>query len=326
LDRSNTINPAEYDNYDPTPRYLDETRRAAQIMSGAGASTTSDDFPPDRQDSFGDRYRKWGSSPAGVTPLTAPDRPDTFTNRFGNWGSAPVRDSGNPRSPVLRWLQDYKRSEAPDGSSSASAQGAPPATAALQSNWPRKEAALGDQNAAGGPRPDMYPRLQSRRVSSAFPGSTPPDPSQPESPPERAPPLGIFSGEPMPSWTNPLPLADLFGNSKASGSGDWFNFLASIASQNPTQPEPAAQTAGKPERSLGRRIAGQSPAPALDPVGSAASLAPSDDQNFSGGLLGRLVALAGQNPAQLAPQPLDDQLRGFYRDDPVQPWLVRRPR
>lgn len=77
----------------------------------------------------------------------------------------------------------------------------------------------------------MYPRLQSRRVSSALPGSAPLNPSQPASPPERAPPLGIFSGEPMPPRTNPLPLADLFGNSNPPGNSDWFNFLAGIASQ-----------------------------------------------------------------------------------------------
>ena len=27
-----------------------------------------------------------------------------------------------------------------------------------------------------------------------------------------------------------------------------------------------------------------------------------------------------------APPPLDDDLRGFYRDDPVQPWFVQRQR
>jgi hypothetical protein len=37
----------------------------------------------------------------------------------------------------------------------------------------------------------------------------------------------------LPPRTNPLPLADLFGNSNASGDGDWFNFLSGIASRRP---------------------------------------------------------------------------------------------
>jgi len=60
-----------------------------------------------------------------------------------------------------------------------------------------------------------------------------------------------------------------------------------------------------------------------------APLAPSENANFSGGLLGRLTALAGldpQDPTRLAPPPLDDQLRGFYRDDPVQPWFAQLQR
>jgi hypothetical protein len=59
----------------------------------------------------------------------------------------------------------------------------------------------------------------------------------------------------------------------------------------------------------------------------AATLAPSDDSNFSGGLLGRLMAIAGINPRdpnQLAPSPQDDGLRAFYRDDPAQPWTLQR--
>jgi hypothetical protein len=331
LNDTTTINPAGYDNYDPTPRYLDETRRAAQIMSGAGASTTFGGLPSDPLDSFSDRFGKWGSSPAGITPLAAPDRPASFNNRFGNWGSAPADDFGNPRSPVLRWLQNYRRSEVPDGSSSTSAQGAPTATPALQPNFPSEELALSDRskNVPGGPRTDTYPRLQSRRVGSAFPGVTPLNPNQPAPPPERAPPLGIFSGKPVSQGLLPPSVWGLSDHSDPSGDNDWFNFLAGIASQNPTQPEPAPQTAGKPEQSLGRRIVGQSQAPALDQGASAAPLAPSGDQNFSGGLLGRFAALAAidpQNPTQPAPPPLDHQLRGFYRDDPVQPWFVQRQR
>jgi len=74
---------------------------------------------------------------------------------------------------------------------------------------------------------------------------------------------------------------------------------------------------------LKRLNAKLSPASATDPSAPAAPLVPSDDANFSGGLLGRLMAVAGidpQNPDRYATPPQDDELRTFYRDDPVQPW------
>jgi hypothetical protein len=69
------------------------------------------------------------------------------------------------------------------------------------------------------------------------------------------------------------------------------------------------------------------PASAADSSAPAAPLVPSDDPNFPGGLLGRLMAVAGVdplNPNQLAPPPQDDELRAFYRDDPAQPWTLQR--
>jgi hypothetical protein len=118
-------------------------------------------------------------------------------------------------------------------------------------------------------------------------------------------------GKPMPSWITPLPLGGLLNNSNASGNNDWFNFLAGLALQNPTRSAPLPpQSGGKPERSLGRRIVDPSQASAVDTRAPAAPLAPSDDPNFSGGLLGRFAALAGvdpQNPNQPAPPPLDDE-------------------
>ena len=83
---------------------------------------------PDRQDPFGDRYGKWGSSPARNAPLPGLDHSDTFGNRFGNWGSVPAGRFGDTGSAALRELQ--RRSAAPDGSPSTSAQGAVPATPA----------------------------------------------------------------------------------------------------------------------------------------------------------------------------------------------------
>ena len=182
-------------------------------------------------------------------------------------GSAPAAGSGNPRSPVLHALQNYKRSAAPDGPASTSAHGAPPATPAFQSDITVKRDVpvlgkfIGDRlvTPAGAaspsgptlsgpaspnltsrksrfgrsvgkyarwPRPDNYPRLRSRRVSSAFPGITPLDLDRP-TPPERAPPLGIFSGKPMSMWPF-APLGGLPDNFDASGKsrGNWFTSLA----------------------------------------------------------------------------------------------------
>jgi hypothetical protein len=54
---------------------------------------------------------------------------------------------------------------------------------------------------------------------------------------------------------------------------------------------------------------------------------PSDDSNFSGGLLGRLAERMGvdpQNPDKLAPPPQDNELRAFYRDNLAQPWTLQR--
>jgi hypothetical protein len=71
---------------------------------------------------FDERFGKWGSSPPrAVMPLSAGD-PESFDNRFGNWVSAPVGESGDTRSPVLRALEKYKRSAAPDAPVPTSAQ------------------------------------------------------------------------------------------------------------------------------------------------------------------------------------------------------------
>jgi hypothetical protein len=192
-------------------------------------------------------------------------------------------------------------------------------------NFPSEESGFGDRSEStpGAPRPDTYPQL--RRVSSAFTGIAPPELNGPVPPPERAPLIGIFSGKPMSFSPFPLPLGGLRDNSDRPGDGNLFDFLASLASgSQPPAPPPSA--GGMPVRTLGRSIVDQPQASASDTGEPAAPLAPSDDANFSGGLLGRLAALAGldpRNPTQLAPPPLDDELRGFYGDNPVQPWFVQ---
>jgi hypothetical protein len=160
----------------------------------------------------------------------------------GNGSPFPAAGSGDSGSPVLRALEKYRRSAAPDGLAPTSAQGVLPATPASQPYtagtggvlgkflldslitpaeaasppaqgaplltpyFPGQASTIGDRsgNAAGAPKPDIYP--QPRRISSAYPGMTPPDPDQPMPPSQPARPLGIFTGKPMPSWTTPPPL------------------------------------------------------------------------------------------------------------------------
>jgi hypothetical protein len=76
-----------------------------------------------------------------------------------------------------------------------------------------------------------------------------------------------------------------------------------------------------------RLDANQSRASAIDANAPAAPFVPSDDSNFSGGLLGRMAALMGvdpQNPNQFALPPLADGLREFYRNDPMQRFVQRQ--
>jgi hypothetical protein len=98
LNKKNTIDPAEYDRYDPRPRYLDGTGRVAQIMSGPSTGAAPGGLPPDQLNPIGDRFGKWGYSPTGVPPLAPSDGPEPFDNRYGNWGSVPAGSFGGARS------------------------------------------------------------------------------------------------------------------------------------------------------------------------------------------------------------------------------------
>jgi hypothetical protein len=64
----------------------------------------------------------------------------------------------------------------------------------------------------------------------------------------------------------------------------------------------------------------------IDAGAPVVTIAPSDRPYSPGGQPGLLAALAGidpRHPNQFASPPLDDVLRSFYRDDPVQPWFVQ---
>jgi hypothetical protein len=84
-----------------------------------------------------------------------------------------------------------------------------------------------------------------------------------------------------------------------------------------------------PVRSLSR-VSGNSPsASVFDPGAPTAQFALPDSLNSSSSHATWIAAMAGidpQNLAQATPSPQADQLSGFYRDDPLQPWFVQRQR
>jgi hypothetical protein len=145
----NLINPSAFwDQQGPVepipnpPAYLQEYQKYLQTLgrnatNGFGNAPDVANAPAmpfvqqgvpssDHQDPFGGRFGNWGSSPARILPLPS-DRP--FDNRFGNWGSAPAGDPSDGNSPLLRALEKYRRSAAPDGSVSVAVapSSAPPA-------------------------------------------------------------------------------------------------------------------------------------------------------------------------------------------------------
>jgi hypothetical protein len=234
--------------------------------------------------SFDNRFGKWASSPAGTAVPPGSGDPESLNGRFGNWASVPVGELGDTRSPVLRALEKYGTSAAPDGPVSTSAQGLP-ATSAFRPagaggvlgkfvedgvitpagtvssslpvlpgltapNFANEESAFdgGSGNASGRPRPATYQQL--RRVSSAFPGVTPRDPEQLGTTPEPAPLLGIFGGEPI----FPLPHAvwGLPDRSSALPRGALSDFMAGLSRKNSAELPPDNDPGGFDRDERGR--------------------------------------------------------------------------
>jgi hypothetical protein len=201
----NVINPTEFWNNvapgkdDPgQPAFLDQSQRAAEIMSGLDKNTspvsdvpfgqkgpfdipfttvtglppgnprfvpggTVPLAPPVTQNPIADRSGKWGSVPLPNTPAVSDDSAG-FNDRYGSWASWPAGVLGNVGAPAPQPAPDQgKRSE----------------------------------------MDDMPVRMLSRVNLS--PAPAPVDASSlplPASPPL----LGIFSGKPMPDWPVPPPI------------------------------------------------------------------------------------------------------------------------
>ena len=188
------INPMEFfDRQGPidanpaSPPYLDQSRRAAEILSGLDETSPLNRAPPpdrpgnpffnpfnqttpapvvvipppvlNNQNPVADRSGNWGSVPLPNTPAASED-PASFNGRYGNWASWPAGVLGNFNAPPLHAPDLGKRSEADD---------APV-------------------------------RVLSSRVVNASPASGDAPPVVPSASP---PALGIFSGKPMldyPAW------------------------------------------------------------------------------------------------------------------------------
>lgn len=100
-------------------------------------------------------------------------------------------------------------------------------------------------------------------------------------------------------------------------------------------PGPLPQEGGAPEISSGNSVLhlsrryGNSPEPVPGPSAPVGAPVPPGFSNASGGLAEWFATMAGvnpQNPMQPSPSPLDDELRGFHREDAVQPWTLQRRR
>jgi hypothetical protein len=65
--------------------------------------------PPSPNDVVNDRFGSW-SSPPGAGPQSASGPPASFSALFGRWGSARADGFENSSSPVLRHLEQHRRS------------------------------------------------------------------------------------------------------------------------------------------------------------------------------------------------------------------------
>lgn len=231
-------------------------------------------------------------APANAT--RAGDRQGSFDLRFGNPSaeSAPL----NPNRPA--WMKDVgetlvEANRRPERYLGRRVAGRPE-TSVFDEGAPAAPFVSSADVLSPGRQNSLDDRLGYWTSSPA--GIAPRNPNLPLPPAEIGRSPGIFSGKPMPLWTTPLPLGELMSNTRASNNGDrsWIAPLTGVASDNPTPPR---QIGGNNAvRYLSRRIANQPQASAFDAGVPAVPFAPSDDRRFSGGLAGRIAALAGIDP------------------------------
>jgi murein DD-endopeptidase MepM/ murein hydrolase activator NlpD len=190
LDEDNTIDPAGYDNYDPTPRHLDASRRATQVMSGTDSGVTPGGLSPDPSISFADRF---GGSRSPADGIVQNLDPRTLLPQPG--GAAGVAGTAPER-----FLRTYIAGKPASSIFDTGAPGVPafPPNDALS---PGRPASLNDRFGNWTASPEG--------------GISPANPNLPEPPAETGRPLGIVSGQPMPQWVTPPPIFGQRDPSKA---------------------------------------------------------------------------------------------------------------
>jgi hypothetical protein len=231
--------------------------------------------------------------------------PAEVSRQFGSWISSPA-GSAQPKPDLPAWV--------PDVGGGPDVLDRQPQRFLVKRVVGRPEAANFDRGAAAVPFVPANEDISHSQNpfadrfgnwTSSPAGITPRNPHLPLPPAEPDRPLGIFSGQPMPLWTTPLPLDRISNNrSGASNSGRGRTATPGFGSENIAPPP---QTDGNnPIRYLSRRIVNQPQTPAFDTSLPVVPSVPLDDRNFSGGLAGRIAALAGidpDNPDQPAPPP-----------------------
>jgi hypothetical protein len=288
---------------------------------------------------FDNRFERWGSVPFGVTPMAAPGFPSSFDNRFGSWSSVPLGGFGDTDFPAT----PQKSSAAPSGPSPTFAQ-ASPTTPAFQrdgvyspagnffGNFPRTSGAAAAPTASNTYRSGLAPAWPdfdapaqgfSQLMSTGpFAGNNlflpaagasrsgpPPWQTPSGNPTQAAPPL---QPDTTPDAVDEPPVRRLGRSTYSLSQGSAFD---NTAVQSPAAPAPQGPlTLNEAYLEYRKRLdASQPQASAFDAGAPAAPLAPSDDSNFSGGLVGRLTALMRQYPDIYGPPPQeDDELRLNY--------------
>jgi len=289
----------------PVP-YLGSTNAAQQLfaqVSPSGVPAVPSGVSPSgainlTRDAFDGRFGKWGSSSASIAPQSAPDLPDSFNNRFGNWGSVPAGDSDIPRSPVLRELQKYRRSMAPNGSVPSSAQSASSATPAFQpdavyspagdfyGNFPGASAAAPSPKAFNAPAFGSDPRTANdanavaQRLARLFHG------------------FGQFVEDSLVSPAEAAPLPRV---------------LSGPTAPDLPHDEAPAVVSKRPEQYLSARVVYPSPASARD---AAAPVAPDVQGSFKG-RFGDWVGTAARNSDQLAQVPQAEPVLSLVSGKPI---------